>query len=151
MKIFGLNIITEKELEKMKKEYFGAIKTIKELKHIYEIDSRYCPQPKCQHCDEDRYVKATLPDGTKTKVKCSCAKPKYIYKIKETKGVVTYIKNDSGNLLYYCESGWHSRCKLITKKEEIDYWSHTELFSSKELAEYALKLHLKHQEEFKND
>jgi len=147
IKIFGLNILTEKELNKMKSEYFGALSTIKELKHIYEIDSRYCPQPKCQQCDQNRYVRVTLPDGTQTKVKCSCAEPKYMYKIKESKGVVTYIKNDSGNLEYYCANGWRSRCKLITKKEEIDYWSYTELFSSKKLAEYALQLHLKHEEE----
>lgn len=151
IKIFGLNIITEKELNKMKTQYFGAINTIEELKHVYEINSIYCPQPKCQHCDQDRYVRVTLPDGTHTKVKCSCAEPKYIYKIEEAKGAVTYIKNDSGNLEYYCDHGWRSHCKLITKKKEIGNYSYTELFSSKNLAEYALQLHLKHKEESRHE
>ena len=36
-------------------------------------------KPKCDLCDEERYIIATYPNGEVVKKKCDCAKPTYIY------------------------------------------------------------------------
>lgn len=80
MKIFGLNILTDKQLEKViaNNNFEDVLKYFK-VKKLYKIYCESIQLPKCDKCDENRELTFTLPDGKSFKTSCSCKKHKIIY------------------------------------------------------------------------
>lgn len=74
MRIFGLNILTDEELDEIKKNLKDVIEEVFNKNEFYIVKKDSDLMPKCNFCDDDRMVEVELPDGTKTKVKCSCCK-----------------------------------------------------------------------------
>ena len=80
MKFFGLNILTDRQLEiiKNKRNFEEVLKQFK-IKRLYRIYSHWEQSAKCDKCDENREYTTVLPDGQTIKTKCSCAKTKTTY------------------------------------------------------------------------
>ena len=81
MKFLGLNIFTDKQLERVKaKEQFNYLFEILKIKKLYRIYSTCEELPKCDKCNENREYEVILPDGQKIVKSCSCRKHKQVYK-----------------------------------------------------------------------
>lgn len=84
MKIFGLNILTNKELEEIKSKCtYKSILDYLKIKKIYRVWCDYIDQPKCDKCNENRQYEIVLPDGKKIIENCSCKRKKQVYKYGE--------------------------------------------------------------------
>ena len=72
MKFFGLNILTDRQLEiiKNKRNFEEVLKQFK-IKRLYRIYSHWEQSAKCDKCDENREYTTVLPDGQTIKTKCS--------------------------------------------------------------------------------
>ena len=80
MKIFGLNILTDRQLERViaNNNFEDVLKYFK-VKKLYKIYCDSIQLPKCDKCDKNRELTFTLPDGKSFKTSCSCKKHKIIY------------------------------------------------------------------------
>ena len=84
MKFLGLNIFTDRQLERVKaKEQFDYLFEILKIKKLYRIYSTCEELPKCDKCNENREYEVVLPDGQKIVKSCSCRKHKQVYKYQE--------------------------------------------------------------------
>lgn len=152
IKIFGFNILRDWEFEKLTDQNWEKTKKLLKIDKLYRIKWIWESKPKCPNCDEDRKIEVTLPDGSKTKVSCSCAKSKISYGLDMVKDNLYFILRKNGKV--WLSDGLNDYSiyqKIICKEsqlenEQLDHCYYT----SKKLAEKALKL-FKKKEELKQD
>lgn len=150
MRILGFNILTDKELNKIKTDFKSALAELFDKKDVYIVERDSELLPKCEFCDDDRRVEVELPDGTKTKVSCSCNK--VIKKTKIVKVEDNYIwKYKDGDVFLTFKNiyGETYMRKLIVNLEQLRqemvftdfYYFKDYMFISPELAQQALDWH----------
>ena len=92
MRIFGYNLLTDEEVANIR--FKNALDVLK-INELYQLKKEYVLEPKCEFCDENRELDFKLPDGTNTKVMCSCNKYHYEF---------TYEKFDSNKFKFVLRS-----------------------------------------------
>lgn len=99
-------------------------------------------KPKCPNCDKNRQVEVTLPDGSKTKISCSCSKSKIEYGLAMVKDDLYFILRKDGKVWLSDGLGEYSIYeKIIYKESQLkNELLHHCYYTSKKLAEKALKL-----------
>ncbi|MBO7735193.1 MAG: hypothetical protein J6S67_21695 [Methanobrevibacter sp.] len=142
-KIFGFNILRDWELEKLKNENWEKALKLFKIKQLYRIDTIWTPKPKCPHCDNDRKIEIRLPDGTKTKVRCSCASCQKTYEVRKVYDTLCYIIRKNDNVWISEGIGDCSyKFKIIYNEKQFDEVQYLDdcWFVNKKLADKALKL-----------
>lgn len=115
IKIFGLNILTDNQLNEIKSKCtYKSILDYLKIKRIYRVWSTWIDQPKCDKCDENREYKVKLPDGKEITVGCSCKRQKPIYKYSE-------VNPDDYNIIIHKLRG---EVYLMQESEYDDYKFH---------------------------
>lgn len=144
MKFFGLNIFTNKQLEKVKaKEQFSYLFDILKIKKLYRIYSTCEDLPKCDKCNENREYEVILPDGQKVVKSCSCKKHKHVYKYVEvTKEDFFFIFRKITGEVYLMELEEYDNYRLhaMTKLDEMKDPKHWGLYTSERKAKKACKI-----------
>lgn len=144
MKFLGLNIFTDRQLERVKaKEQFDYLFEILKIKKLYRIYSTCEELPKCDKCNENREYEVVLPDGQKIVKSCSCRKHKQVYKYQEMPkdGFFFIIRKISGEVYLmeqeeYDDFRFHAMAKLDEMKNPKD-WG---LYTSERKAKQACKI-----------
>lgn len=115
MKIFGLNILTDNQLNEIKSKCtYKSILDYLKIKRIYRVWCSWIDQPKCDKCDENRQYKVKLPDGRDMTVDCSCKRQKQVYEYGE-------VNPDDYNIIIHKLSG---EVYLMEESEYDDYKFH---------------------------
>lgn len=144
MKIFGYNILKDSELERIKKDHWEDFKKYLKIKKLWHIDYHWEKKPKCSACDEKRKLSIQMPDGSTTKISCSCDKTITIMEVAKLDKELPIIAV-KGEIVYMADgfSEWSVNGRIIFKQSEL-YTTEEHLdrcfFTSKKLAEQALKI-----------
>ena len=144
IKIFGFNIVSDCELEDLTNKNWEKAKKLLKINQLYRIKWVWEQKPKCPNCDKNRQIEVILPDGSKTKVSCSCASSKTHYEIEKVKDSLCFILRRKGRVwLSDGISDYSIYEKIVSnekdlkkEQEQLDYCYYT----TKKLAEKALKL-----------
>ena len=144
MKFLGLNIFTNKELEKVKaKEQFSYLFEILKIKKLYRIYSTSEELPKCDKCNEKREYEVVLPDGQKIVKSCSCRKCKHIYKYQEvSKEDFFFVIRKLNGDIYLMEREEYDDYifRALNKLDEMEDPKHWGLYTSERKAKQACKI-----------
>lgn len=141
MKFLGLNIFTDRQLERVKaKEQFDYLFEILKIKKLYRIYSTCEELPKCDKCNENREYEVVLPDGQKIVKSCSCRKHKQVYKYQEMPkdGFFFIIRKISGEV--YLMEQEEYRFHTMAKLDEMKNPKHWGLYTSERKAKQACKI-----------
>ena len=141
MKFLGLNIFTDRQLERVKaKEQFDYLFEILKIKKLYRIYSTCEELPKCDKCNENREYEVVLPDGQKIVKSCSCRKHKHVYKYQEMPkdGFFFIIRKISGEV--YLMEQEEYRFHTMAKLDEMKNPKHWGLYTSERKAKQACKI-----------
>lgn len=155
MKIFGLNILTDKQLELVKENQWDNYLKYLKVKNLYKVKENYEQRPKCPNCNEERKISVTLPDGTTTLVECSCDKYDSEFYIDTV--TVDCVMRIGDELYIRGYSFDQYGFRIFFTKEEVDEYHKASKFNSlqmccyanKATANYALKL-IKEEREKRN-
>ena len=144
MKFLGLNILTNKQLERVKaKEQFDYLFDILKIKKLYRLYETSEELPKCDKCNENREYEVILPDGQKVVRSCSCKKHKRIYKYHEViKDDFFFVFRKLTGEIYLMEQKEYDDFRLhaMTKLDDMKdpkYWG---LYTSEKKAKQACKI-----------
>lgn len=144
MKIFGLNVLTDRQLKMIesKRNFEEVLKHFK-IKKLYQIYKHWEQLPKCDKCDENREYTTILPDGQTIKTKCSCAKTKNEYSYTEVNpnDYKSVIYKFSGKRLFLSERETSSN--FFDSTYEIDDLTNPTsrcLYTTKAKAQKAIKI-----------
>ena len=144
MKFFGLNIFTDRQLERVKaKEQFDYLFEILKIKKLYRIYSTCEELPKCDKCNENREYEVVLPDGQKIVKSCSCRKHKHVYKYQEMPkdGFFFIIRKISGEVYLMEQEEYDDfRFHTMAKLDEMKNPKHWGLYTSERKAKQACKI-----------
>lgn len=144
MKFLGLNIFTDRQLERVKaKEQFNYLLEILKIKKLYRIYSTCEELPKCDKCNENREYEVTLPDGQKIVKSCSCRKHKHVYKYQEMpKDDFSFIIRKISGEVYLMEQEEYDdyRFHAMSKLDEMKDPKHWGLYTSERKAKQACKI-----------
>lgn len=144
MKFLGLNIFTNRQLERVKaKEQFSYLLEILKIKKLYRIYSTCEELPKCDKCNENREYEVILPDGQKIVKSCSCRKHKHVYKYQEVpKDDFFFIIRKTSGEVYLMEQKEYNdyRFYAMAKLDEMKNPKHWGLYTSERKAKQACKI-----------
>ena len=144
MKFLGLNIFTDRQLERVKaKEQFDYLFEILKIKKLYRIYSTCEELPKCDKCNENREYEVVLPDGKKIVKSCSCRKHKHVYKYQEMPkdGFFFIIRKISGEVYLMEQEEYDDfRFHTMAKLDEMKNPKHWGLYTSERKAKQACKI-----------
>ena len=144
MKFLGLNIFTDRQLERVKaKEQFDYLFEILKIKKLYRIYSTCEELPKCDKCNENREYEVVLPDGQKIVKSCSCRKHKHVYKYQEMPkhGFFFIIRKISGEVYLMEQEEYDDfRFHTMAKLDEMKNPKHWGLYTSERKAKQACKI-----------
>ena len=144
MKFLGLNIFTDRQLERVKaKEQFDYLFEILKIKKLYRIYSTCEELPKCDKCNENREYEVVLPDGQKIVKSCSCRKHKQVYKYQEMPkdGLFFIIRKISGEVYLMEQEEYDDfRFHAMAKLDEMKNPKHWGLYTSERKAKQACKI-----------
>ena len=140
-KLFGYNVLTDDELKKVKEDHWEEMKTYLKIKDLWLLYSHYENKPKCNACDENRKIAVTLPDGSTTKVSCSCASSKITYGIEKSEKRVIVVKGE-GIYLTSDIGDYNIQCRVIRNEKELKKADQLLYcyYPSEKLAKKALKI-----------
>jgi len=150
MKFFGLNILTDRQLDMIKNQRnFEEVLEHFKIKRLYRIYKHWEQLPKCDKCDENREYTTVLPDGQIIKTRCSCAKTKNKYECIEVnlKDYKSVIYKFSGKLLFLSERETSS--DFFDSTYQIDDLTNPTskcLYTTKAKAQKAIKILQKREE-----
>lgn len=144
MKFLGLNIFTDRQLERVKaKEQFDYLFEILKIKKLYRIYSTCEELPKCDKCNENREYEVVLPDGQKIVKSCSCRKHKQVYKYQEMPkdGFFFIIRKINGEVYLMEQEEYDDfRFHAMAKLDEMKNPKHWGLYTSERKAKQACKI-----------
>ena len=144
MKFLGLNIFTDRQLERVKaKEQFDYLFEILKIKKLYRIYSTCEELPKRDKCNENREYEVVLPDGQKIVKSCSCRKHKHVYKYQEMPkdGFFFIIRKISGEVYLMEQEEYDDfRFHTMAKLDEMKNPKHWGLYTSERKAKQACKI-----------
>ena len=153
--LFGCNILTNKELEKIRKEPWEKTKKYLKIKELWRVYTSYDEKPKCPYCNEKRLISIPLPDGSTAWVTCSCAKSITSFKIEREDRFCIVNKYGDSSIYIGSDYDWKMDDRIIFNESELESVSKSRnglnycYFTSKKLAEKAKKI-LEKKEKEKN-
>lgn len=144
MRFFGLNIFTDKQLDKLKaKEQFNYVLDVFKIKKLYRIYSTTEELPKCDKCNENREYEIILPDGQKVIKSCSCKKHLHLYKYQEVTndGFCFFIRKLNGDIYLMEREEYDDYIfRALNKLDEMKEPKHWGLYTSERKAKQACKI-----------
>lgn len=146
MKIFGYNILTDKQIEYIKQDHWEDFKKYLKIKELWYIRHEYTQRPKCDKCNDKRLITVTLPDGSTTLVSCSCNRSdctKVVDKLMNEPYIIA-IKGENVYVARRFDEYSDITYRVITKESELKKFELKELngcyFASERIAKKALKM-----------